>query len=134
MKILFLTDKADHLEQFILSFAPEVKVISEREITADTPYISRFLKAGYSLYLTTRAGHLIRAYRANRPLAVVLDQRHQDAVEKILVDKTIRVVDNLIPNRLSHGTSYKVDEVYTSEDFDDSVLRELYSLDNTAKA
>ena len=126
MKILFLAEFPENIEKYLALYVPEVKIITEQEIVADTPYTPRFHKAGYTAYLTERAGNLIKSYRLKRNLAIVLDQRHPTAIDKIPADKTVRIVENLTPRRLSNAVSYKADITIIENDLTPEFFSDLF--------
>ena len=60
MKILFLVEDMDCIK--LLESLPEIKVISETEIAADSPYANKQNKVGYSQYIVSRASNLSKIY------------------------------------------------------------------------
>ena len=71
----------------------------------------------------------MNVYRAKRPMAMVIDQRHIEAVEKITYDKTVRISTSLTPKRLNHSVPYSVDHFIYESELNVSTIREIFSLD-----
>ena len=110
----------------LLENLPEIKVITEREIAADSPYADNYLKAGYSQYIVSRASNLAKIYNFKRPLAMVLYQNHQAAVSAIPHDISVRIVHHPIPRRLTDSPTYKCDHTYITGDLTESTLRDIF--------
>ena len=127
MKILVLAENPSKIVDMFSSI-PNIKIITEQEIIADTPYIHRFIQPGYSAYLTSRAANLSKIYKFNKPLVIIIDQRHGDAVEKIPHDKSVRVAEELVPRRLSSSVTYLVDEFYLENELTNSIIDDILNI------
>ena len=126
MKILFLVEDYDCVE--LLAKLPQVKVISEAEIVAESPYKNSANKVGYSTYVVSRAESLSKIYRFARPLAMVLHQGHQHAVDRVQHDVSVRIVHNKVPRRLSDSPSYKCDHTFLTSELTEAALRDIFEL------
>jgi len=127
MKILVLAENPLKITT-IFSNIGDIKVISEQEIIADTPYTRQFIQPGYSAYLTSRAANLSKIYKFNKPLVMVIDQRHHTAIEKIPHDKSIRIAKELVPRRLSNSVTYLVDEFYLENELTESAINDIFNI------
>jgi hypothetical protein len=118
---------AQHVHQVteILKQITDAKIIAEYEMVENTPYHKGWLIPGYTDFIVTRTRNLIAAYKFKRPLAVVLDQRHQTAVQNIDLP-SIRVCDEIIPVRISHAVSYKTNHLLTCADLTSEVLQKYF--------
>ena len=126
MKLLFLVEDMQCIK--LLDSVPEVKVITETEIVAESPYANKQLKAGYSQYVVSRASNLVKIYNFKRPLAMVLYQDHQTAVANIPHDKSVRIVHHPIPRRLSSSPTYSCDVNYLTSELTVDILRDIFGL------
>ena len=126
MKVLFLVEDADCVE--LLAKLPQVKVISEAEIIAESPYKNSVNKVGYSTYVVSRAESLSKIYKFSRPLAMVLHQSHQHAIERVQHDVSVRIVHNKAPRRVSDSPSYKCDHTFLTSDLTEATLRDIFEL------
>ena len=126
MKVLILVEDYDCVE--LLAKLPQVKVISEAEIVAESPFNNSANKVGYSAYVVNRAENLSKIYKFSRPLAMVLHQSHQHAVDRVQHDTSIRIVHNKAPRRLSDSPSYKCDHTFLTSDLTETALRDIFEL------
>jgi len=126
MKVLFLVEDYDCVE--LLAKLPQVKVISEAEIIAESPYNNKQHAVGYSAYVVSRAESLSKIYRFARPLAMVLHQSHQHAVDRVQHDVSVRIVHNKAPRRLSDSPSYKCDHTFLTSELTEAALRDIFEL------
>jgi hypothetical protein len=126
MKVLFLVEDMQCIK--LLESLPEVKVITETEIAAESPYADKHLKVGYSQYIVSRAGNLSKIYKFKRPLAMVLYQNHQHAISNIQHDVSVRIIHHPIPRRLSDSSSYKCDYTFLTSDLTEAALRDIFKL------
>lgn len=125
-KILFLVENIDCIK--LLENFPQVKVITESEIAADSPYANNQLKVGYSRYIVSRATNLAKIYNFLRPLAIVLHQSHQHAVSSIPHDMSVRIVHNLIPHRLIDSPTYICDKTFLANELTKQDLHDIFGL------
>ena len=126
MKILFLVEDYDCVE--LLSQLPQVKIITEREIAEDSPYANKQHKVGYSQYIVSRASNLFKIYNFKRPLAMVLYQDHQTAIDIIPHDASVRIVHHPIPRRLTDSPTYKCDYTFLTSALTEHALRGIFGL------
>jgi hypothetical protein len=126
MKVLFLVEDADCVK--LLAKLPQVKVISEAEIVAESPYKNSVNKVGYSTYVVSRAESLSKIYKFSRPLAMVLHQSHQHAVERVQHDVSVRIVHSKAPRRLTDSPSYKCDHTFLTSNLTEAALRDIFEL------
>ena len=126
MKILFLVEDYDCVE--LLSQLPQVKIITEREIAEDSPYANKESKVGYSQYIVSRASNLSKIYKFAKPLAMVLHQSHQDAVNQVEHDTSVRIVHNKTPRRLTDSPSYSCDYTFLTRELTEHTLRDIFGL------
>jgi hypothetical protein len=126
MKVLFLVQDMDCAK--ILKNIPELKIINEREISADSPYADNYLKPGYSTYVVSRAANLSKIYRFARPLAIVLYQNHQIAVNKIPHDISIRITNHILPRRLTDIPTYRCDYTFIANELTENKLRDILKI------
>jgi hypothetical protein len=115
MKILFLVEDIVKVS-LQLRQDTNLKIIDEYEIASDTPYTDSG-KPGYGDFIANRAAHLSKTYKFTKPLCIVIDQRHQNTLDKIPHDVSIRVCKTLVPKRLSDSFIQKVDKIYLEDDF-----------------
>ena len=126
MKILFLVEDMDCIK--LLESLPEIKVISETEIAADSPYANKQHKVGYSQYIVSRASNLAKIYNFKRPLAMVLYQDHQTAIGNIPHDTSVRIVHHPIPRRLTDSPTYKCDYTFLTSALTETKLCDIFGL------
>jgi hypothetical protein len=125
-KILVMAQDVERVVEFIRQ-TTDAKVISESEIADSTGYEQGWLVPGYSDFIVTRTKNLIAAYKFSRPLAVVLNQRHQNAVAHVGIT-SIRVCDDVRPKRLSDAVSYKTDVVVTTAELTDKYFQQYFTI------
>ena len=126
MKVLFLVEDYDCAE--LLANLPQVKVISEVEIVAESPYDNKQHAVGYSAYVVSRAENLSKIYKFARPLAMVLHQSHQHAVERVMHDISVRIVHSKTPRRLTDSPSYSCDYTFLTSELTEHTLRDIFGL------
>jgi hypothetical protein len=124
MKVLFLVEDIECAAP--LHTLGDVKIITETEITKDTPYENGRIKVGYSQYVVSRASSLAKIYNFKPPLAVVLHQDHQTAISNIVHDKSVRIVHNIIPRRLTQSVTYKCDYTFLLDEVSQEALRDIF--------
>ena len=78
---------------------------------------------GYGSKIVDKIVSLVNSYKAARPLAIIVDMRHHDAVDKIPHDISCLLYDGSRNRRLSYNPRYKTK--YQVKDPDDSRLGEL---------
>ena len=100
MKILFLVEDIKKVSS-ILRENNEYKVIDEYEMINNNKFTFGIDQPYYSDYIINRASTLSKIYNYNKPLCLVIDQRHKNTVDKIQHDVSIRVCKSLTPIRLS---------------------------------
>ena len=115
MKILFLVEDVAKVS-LMLRQDTNLKIIDEYEIASDTPYTDSS-KPGYGEFIANRASHFSKTYKFSKPLCIVLDQRHQNTLDKIPHDVSIRVCKSLVPKRLSDSFIQKVDKIFLEDEF-----------------
>lgn len=123
MKVLFLVEDMQCIK--LLENLPDVKIITENEIVADSPYANNPHKVGYNTYIVSRASNLSKIYNFKRPLAIVLYQSNQTAVSKIPHDVSVRIVHDLIPRRLTDSPTYRCDYTFLSSELTVDTLHNL---------
>lgn len=126
MKVLILVEDYDCAE--LLAKLPEVKVISESEIVSESPYNNKQDKVGYSTYVVSRAENLSKIYKFSRPLAMVLHQSHQQAVDRVQHDTSVRIVHSKAPRRLTDSPSYSCDYTFLTSELTEHTLRDIFGL------
>jgi len=126
MKVLFLVEDYDCVE--LLAKLPQVKVISETEIVDGSLYATKKNKVGYSAYVVSRAENLSKIYKFSRPLAIVLHQSHQNAVERVQHNVSVRIVHNKIPRRLSDSPTYTCDHTFLTSELTEQTLCDIFGL------
>ena len=127
MKVLFLVEDYDCAE--LLAKLPQVKVITESEIVSESPYNNKQDKVGYSTYVVSRAENLSKIYKFSRPLAMVLHQSHQQAVERVQHDTSVRIVHSkAAPRRLTDSPSYSCDHTFLTSELTEHTLRDIFGL------
>ena len=124
-KILVMAQQVEQVADFIRSNT-SAKVITETEIADSTAYQQGWLLPGYSDFIVTRTKNLIAGYKFNRPLAVVLDQRHQSAVKNINLP-SIRICEDIRPKRLRDAISYKTDDTILWSELSDSYFLKYFT-------
>jgi hypothetical protein len=111
-----------------ISKISEVKVITEAELITGTRYEQSWLIPGYSTWLVDRFRVMSIAYKSQRPLALVLDQRHQTAVDLINHDVSARITDGRAPGRISHAVAYSTDHLITSDQASAEFYQSIFNL------
>ena len=126
MKLLFLAEHTDVVADDIRANT-DAKVISESEIITDTYWKDKTDSPLYSDWLVERVKGLSQVYRYQRPVAFVIDQKHQNAVAKIPHTASIRVCENLVPKRLSNAISYDTDITITQDQITPEFYQQFFS-------
>jgi hypothetical protein len=126
IKLLFLAEHPDTVANDIRDNT-QAKVISESEIVADTFWKDKTDSPLYSEWLVDRVTGLSQVYRHQRPVAFVINQKHHSAVVKIPHNASIRVCENLTPQRLSKAVSYDTDITITQEQITPEFYQQFFS-------
>ena len=88
---------------------PNLHVMDESSFRSNTGFDLDPDWPGYRDMVVERMSTLVRAWKAARPLAIVLDMRYHTAIEKIPHDTSCLVYDGSQQRRLAYNTSYKTD-------------------------
>jgi len=119
MKFLVLTHDLDQAINWLKRQPVDnLYMIDEREIAKHNPtkFSEGFLNISYSDQMVDFMRVNVLAYKSQRPLAIVMDMRHQNAVAKITHNVSILFYDDSRKLRLSYHPKYTVDCVIPTED------------------
>ena len=125
-KFLILAENIDEVITLCNNiFFPDFKIITEYELLNDHRFSIRFSKVGYSDYIVGRASVTSKIYKFRKPLIMILDQRHQDAVQKVENIASIRIYKNDLPKRIFDAITYKTDILIKQEEFTADIINGL---------
>jgi hypothetical protein len=114
MKFLVLTHDIDAAVRWLESQEIDnLYIITETEIAKLNPtkYSKGFLDINYSNAMIEEIRIKSLSYKAARPLAIVLDMKHQTALDLINHDINILYYDGSLSKRLAYNPTYKPNHV-----------------------
>ena len=129
MKALLLSHDLDAAKAWALSQnLNNTFVIDERDLVDNNPnkFKLGFLDINYSKHMVEYMQFMRVNYKASRPLFMLMDMRHQTAVDKITHDFSILYYDNSLSRRLVYHPKYKT--TYTVSDFNEKLLQDLLQI------
>jgi hypothetical protein len=112
MKILLLSHNLDQAKDWIMSQdIANLFILDERSLTDENPnkFKLGFHQIDYSENMTYLMSVKVLSYKSARPLIVLMDMRHQNAVEKVPHDHSILLYDGSLNRRLAYNPRYVVD-------------------------
>jgi len=119
MKFLLLTHNLDAAIEWAKSQdVPNLFIIDEREVAKENPkkFNIGLKNLAYSKLICEALAVKVFAYKASRPLCIVMDMKHQFAIEKIANDFSILLYDHSLDHKIAYNPTYKADYQL---DFDD---------------
>lgn len=110
MKALLLSHDLDAAKEWALCQKLEnVFIIDERELVAHNPkkFELGFLDIEYSVKMIEYMQFMSLSYKASRPMFMMMDMRHQTAVDKITHNASILYYDDSNRRRLTYHPAYQ---------------------------
>jgi hypothetical protein len=125
MKILLLSHDLNLAKNWIRSQNKSIIVIDERELITLNPNKFRggFENVMYSIKMVEEMRVKCMSWTSNRPLIMLMDMRHQTAVEKIAHDQSILFYDKSLSQRICYNPIYKTTHFVTN--IEDKLLQNL---------
>ena len=131
MKFLLLSHDLDLAKKWIDSQNPESSmiVLDERELIELNP--NKFRGSFENVTYSTKMVDEMRVKRLSlsatrRVLVMLMDMRHQTAIEQIAHDVSILFYDNSLSHRIVYNPLYKTD--YFVNDFNEKLLHNLLQI------
>ena len=125
MKILLLSHNLSKAKSWAQYLNTNLIVIDERELIELNP--NKFRDSFENIMYSTKMVEEMRIKRltwtANRPMVMLMDMRHQTAVEQIAHDVSILFYDKSLSHRICYNPIYKTDHLVTN--VEDKLLRNL---------
>jgi hypothetical protein len=125
MKFLILSHDLDRAITWAQSQdVPNIFMLDEREIIKENPNKFRlgFQSFDYSKDLCNFMSVKVMTYTSSRPICIIMDMRHQTAVDQIGHSHSILLYDKSRSRRLAYNPMYTTD---FTVDFDSKLLQEL---------
>jgi hypothetical protein len=126
MKLLLLSHDLDAAKEWALEQDLEnVFVIDERDLVPHNPakFELGFLDMDYSRKMIEYMQFMSVSYKAARPMFMLLDMRHQTAVDHITHDVSILLYDGSLSRRICYNPDYKPTHIV--KDFGSKMLQKL---------
>lgn len=126
MSILVLTHDLNAAIEWIKSQDEfNIFILDEREVAKQNPnkFQIGFDDLNYSNAIVDTMRVMRLTYKSKRPLVMVMDMRHQTAVDNIDHNYSILYYDNSMKTRLAYHPIYKT--TYTVSNFNDRLLQNL---------
>jgi hypothetical protein len=128
MKILLLSHDLDLAKKWVDIQNPQLDLIilDERELITLNP--NKFQNGFENVNYSTKMVEEMRVKRLSfsaisRRLVMLMDMRHQTAVDQIAHDSSILFYDNSLSHRIRYNTLYKTDHIVS--DFNEKLLQDL---------
>ena len=112
MKLLVLTHNFEMAKSWLENQnIPNLFILEEHSVAETNPHKFKlgFLDLDYSKNMVSAMKIMSMSYKAKRPVAFIMDMRHQTAVDQIPHDHSILVYDNSLKLRLSYHPLYSTD-------------------------
>lgn len=112
MKFLLLSHNLDAAIDWAKSQnVPNLFIVDEREVAKENPkkFHNGLRNLEYSKNICEALAVKVFAYKASRPLCVIMDMRHQSAIEKITNDFSILLYDHSLDHKIAYNPNYKAD-------------------------
>lgn len=112
IKILLLSHNLNQAKKWILQQNLENPfILDEREVALQNPikFQLGFLSLNYSKHMTETMRVHCLSYKSKRLLFVLMDMRHQTAVEIVPHNHSILLYDGSFSRRLAYNPNYVVD-------------------------
>jgi hypothetical protein len=129
MKILLLSHDLDLAKSWIDSQDIDgLIILDERSLVELNPkkFKDRFENINYSSMMVEEMRIKRMSWKSTRPLIMMMDMRHQTAVDQIAHDLSILLYDNSLSRRICYNTIYKTDHIIN--DFNEKSLRNLLQI------
>jgi hypothetical protein len=126
MNILLLTHNLDYAIEWIKSQDEfNIFILDEREVAKQNIHKFQFGfdDLNYSNAMVNTMSIMQKTYKSRRPLVIVMDMRHQSAVDKIEHNCSILYYDNSMKTRLNYHPMYKT--TYAVTNFEEQLLHKL---------
>jgi len=114
VKYLILTHDLVTARTWVSNQDPDIFILNEDDVSLQNPskFKLNFNDYRYSDAMVDTMRVMCLTYKSQRPLAIIMDMRHQTAVDKIEHDVSILYYDNSKKSRLSYHpiytTNYKI--------------------------
>lgn len=118
MGTLVLTHDLNLGKEWILQLGLEDPfILDEREIAKNNTvkFSNGFLDIQYSCQMVEVMRVTVSFYKADRPLFILMDMRHQTAVSNIPHDQSILVYDGSLSKKLAYNPTYSVNIFVTKK-------------------
>ena len=117
MKILLLTHDFQQAKDWLYTQNIDQMVIIEENSVAETnpnKFKLGFLDLNYSSAMTNAMKIMSMSYRAKRPVVLLMDMRHQLAIEQIPHDISVLFYDQSLAHRLVYHPFYKTNVIISN--------------------
>ena len=114
MKILLLSHDLDAATEWVLQQDLENPfILDEREIALSNPTLfgKGFYDTNYSPAMVEKMRIMQMTFKSSRPLFMLMDMRHQTAVQTVAHDVSVLYYDNSLTRRLAYNPTYKADHI-----------------------
>jgi hypothetical protein len=114
---LVLTHDLDLGKEWILQLGLENPfILDERDIASNNPakFSFGFLDCNYSSQMVETVKINVTHFKSKRPLFILMDMKHQTAVDTIPHERSILVYDGSFSKRLSYHPTYEVNQFITN--------------------
>ena len=125
MKILLLSHDLDAATEWVLQQDLENPfILDERELALSNPNLfgKGFYDTNYSPAMVEKMRIMQMTFKSSRPLFMLMDMRHQTAVQTVAHDYSILLYDGSLSRRLAYNPTYPVD---FTMDFSENLLQSL---------
>lgn len=123
--ILLLTHDMDAAKDWVMQQDIEnVFILDERELaTLNKKFQMGFLDVNYSNDMVEYMRISRMSYKSSRPLVMLMDMRHQTAIEKIQHNVSVLLYDGSLSKRIVYNPCYNPTHIV--KDFGSKMLQEL---------
>jgi hypothetical protein len=114
---LVLTHDLDLGKEWILQLGLENPfILDEREIAKhnSSKFLHGFLDCSYSKQMVETVNVNVTYFKSSRPLFILMDMRHQTAVDTIPHERSILVYDGSFSKRIAYHPTYEVNQFVTN--------------------
>ena len=129
MIILLLSHDLDLAKDWIDSQnISNLIILDERNLTELNPkkFSSGFKNISYSSMMVEEMRIKRMSWKSSRPMIMLMDMRHQTAVDQISHDLSILLYDNSLSRRIVYNPLYKTDHLVN--DFNEKLLQNLLQI------
>jgi hypothetical protein len=129
MKILLLSHDLDLAKNWIDAHEiSDMIILDERQLGNLNPkkFSGGFKNINYSNMMVEEMRIKRMSWKSSRPLVMLMDMRHQTAVDQISHDMSILLYDNSLSRRIVYNPLYKTDHLVN--DFNEKLLQNLLQI------